>query len=312
MLNISIIIPSYNAKDELRECLKSVFKYINDLNFEVLVIDNASTEENVKMLENCFPQVVVIKNPTNLGFAKASNIGIKSSKGKYILLLNSDTKMIENTPKILCNFMERYEAYGIVSPLLVDMNTNKIQRSSRRRFPSLWREFLVLTSLARHNILNFLGCGFYVYDYERDKDVNVVPGTCMMIRRSAMEEIGLLDESFFFLGEDMDYCWRMRQAGWKVASLAQSRILHLHGGSYKTEEQRLKVSLEHCRSRSILFRKHKGIIYERIWRLLLSLASIGKITYQGILNLTNKDFKKNRYLLNYHFRIFRWAITKNY
>jgi len=269
--DFSIIIVNYNVKDLLIKCLESIFNFQKDLKFEVIVIDNHSDDQSTKMIKECFPNIKLFENKRNLGFSTACNQGIKESRGRYILLLNPDTEFTTGGINEMIKFMDSNHHVGICGPKMVDPQ-GKIQFSARS-FPS----YLTAISSSQ-SILNKLFPGnplsrkYLLKDHNhcREREVGWVSGSCLLARREVFEKIGLLDEQFFMYVEDVDFCYRAKQAGFSVYYFPNSVVIHHIGRS--TERRKLKMLVEHHRSMYYYYRKHhhpsvllKGIIFSAIW-----------------------------------------------
>lgn len=230
-MKLSIIIVNFNTKDLLRDCLNSIIHSIPCLagrqalnhplssNYEVIVVDNASSDESVKMLKKEFPQVKLIKNKRNLGFSKANNQGINKARGEYILLLNSDTEIVNNALKELVDFAESKNDLGMAGPKL--LNPDGRPQPSTAPFYTLPVAFLSL----------FGGDRFLRRSPVKTTPVDWVSGACFLIKKAIIDKIGLLDEKFFMYAEEMEYCFRAKKAGYQVYFYPQAEVIHLGEGS---------------------------------------------------------------------------------
>ena len=269
MLDLSIIIVSWNVKGLLRRCLDSIFQHpTSNLQFEVIVVDNASSDGSVEMVRAEFPQVRLMANEENLGFTRANNQGIAASRGRYVLLLNPDTEVLGDALGAMVDYMDVHPDVGALGPML--LNPDGSVQSSRRRFPTLATALLESTvfqwELSRDNrILR----RYYVLDRPDDEvqEVDWVTGACILVRREAIEEVGLLDEGFFMYSEELDWCRRAKEQGWKVVYLPTARVIH-YGG--KSSEQVVPFRhIQFQRSKVRYFRKHHGPLWAWILRLFL-------------------------------------------
>ncbi|MHA1742860.1 glycosyltransferase family 2 protein [candidate division KSB1 bacterium] len=240
---ISIIIVNWNSSGLLRNCLNSIIETNLDRNYEIIVVDNASTDDSVKMVKSEFPDVVLIENKENLGFAKANNIGIKASNGDIILLLNSDAELkTPNTLKKVNQFLAKHSEIGILGLNLIF--PNGVPQSPGGKFISTWQLFkqqiLLLNSPLAYQVKSKLqpakNTQFYEIDY--------VTGACFFVRKEVIRDVGLLNESFFMYGEDMEFCYRAKQKGWRSAILPSIEVVHSKGQSTKKNiEQILSHSI---------------------------------------------------------------------
>lgn len=242
--DISIIIVSYNTKDITLRCIRSIYHYTEKTSIEIIVIDNASRDGSVDAIRREFKEVLIIENKDNLGFSKANNIGIKQAKGEYICLVNSDIELIENTFDMMYEFMEKNPSIGVAGPKTV----NKDQRISPnvKRLPTLWNcfcdSFFLSKALSRFPL--FEGREVKNFNFNEQKNIEVLAGCFMLIRRQALNEVGLLDESFFFYGEDTDWCKRFGDNRWQIYYWPATTVIHLENASSKKENIRFLKELE--------------------------------------------------------------------
>ncbi|MFH1890372.1 MAG: glycosyltransferase family 2 protein [Candidatus Kuenenbacteria bacterium] len=228
-MKLSIIIVSWNVREYLKKCLESIFKHTQDIDFEVIVVDNASKDNSAEMVQDKFPEANLIANKKNLGFARANNQGIGKAQGKYILILNDDTELIDNSLKKLIDLMEKNQEWAIAGCRL--LNSGRSLQKSVRRFPKFFDQFLILVKLHhlpffKKYLNNYLAKDF---DYTRTQQVDQIMGAFMMVRKSVFEKIGKFDEKYFYWFEEVDLCKRAVDAGLKVFYTPQVSMIH-HGG----------------------------------------------------------------------------------
>jgi len=262
MAELSIIIVNWNTKEYLLPCLREIFERGQGMSREVILIDNGSGDGSGDEVKKSFPSVHVIKNEENLGFAKAVNQGLKNSSGRYILLLNPDTQVKNGTTERLVSFMESSSDAAVAGAQLLNADGSK--QNSIANFPSLATELLNKRLLRWLFPKKFPGKG---RNYSEPIEVDSIIGACMMVRREAMEQVGLLDEDYFLFLEETDWCYRIKKAGWKVYHLPQAEIYHYQGKSAEREKKKAKI--EYYRSRYHFFKKNRGRLQEFI--LLLGL-----------------------------------------
>jgi GT2 family glycosyltransferase len=227
---ISVIIVSWNAKAFLLECIRSILTQPSPTSIEIIVVDNASSDGSPEAVREAFPAVKLIRNKHNYGFAKANNIGIRASKGDYLFLINSDVVVGDRCFGKMIQYMDQHRAVGMLGPRILGSN-GRLQRSCMG-YPSLWNAFtraLALDSLFPHSRL-VGGQLLTFWRHDDTRPVDVINGCFWMLRRSAMERVGLLDERFLIYGEDIDWCKRFNECGWKVVFLHDAEALH-HGGA---------------------------------------------------------------------------------
>lgn len=233
-MQLSIIIVNYNVKAFLQQALHSIYKSLSGISAEIIVVDNNSVDGSLQMLENNFPDVHVIPNDTNVGFAKANNQALKLARGKYVWLLNPDTLVQEDTPSKLIEYMEDHPAVGLCGCKILNAD-GSLQLACRRKFPTPWVSFTKLSGLAKLFPKSKL-FGQYNLTYlnpEVETPVDAVSGSCMFTRREAIDVVGLLDEDFFMYGEDLDWAFRFHKAGWEVRYTPITSIVHYKGESSK-------------------------------------------------------------------------------
>lgn len=253
--DVSIVIISWKMKDLLHKCLQTIYKFTKDVSFEVIVIDNNSLDGTSEMIETNFPHIKLIKNSENKGVAPARNQGLKEAKGKYILILDADMELVENSVKKLFDFMEATPSCGIVGGKLVDKNLNL--QYSCKRFPTLlafifrrleWIKPIKNSSTLRHHTMED-------WDHNEIKEVDYVIGACQFFRKEVIEKIGFYDDKIFYGPEDIDFCLRIWKAGWKVYYYPHTYIIH-HEQRITKKNLFSKISLKHFAGIFYLYRKY--------------------------------------------------------
>jgi len=281
-MDISVIIVNYNVRDFLSNALTSLQKSLKGFKSEIIVVDNASDDGSVELLKKNFPKVHLLINRTNLGFAKANNQALEISKGRYKLLINPDTLVQENTIKESVSFFESHKDAGMVGCKILNPD-GTFQLPCRRSFPTPWIAFTKtfgLSSLFPKSKL-FARYNLTYLDPGKTCEVDALSGSFMMLKREVYEKIGGLDETFFMYGEDLDWCYRVRQAGWKVFYVPTTSIIHYKGESTKRSDiDELKVFYNAMR---LFVRKHHSgsplfewFIYSGIY-MRKFLADVGRI-----------------------------------
>ncbi len=254
-VDISIVIISWKMRDLLERCLKTIYNFTSDVSFEVIVIDNNSQDGTSEMVEKLFPQIKLIKNSENRGVAPARNQGIKETKGKYILILDADMELIDNSIKHLYDFMEKNPDAGIVGCKLVDKDFNL--QSSCKRFPTLlaflfrrmeWIDAVRNSKTLRHHTMED-------WDHNEISTVDYLIGACQFFRREVIEKIGMYDEKIFYGPEDIDFCLRIWKAGWKVYYYPFTKIIH-HEQRITKKNLFSKISFKHIAGIIYLYRKY--------------------------------------------------------
>jgi len=275
---LSIIIVNYNSLEYLVHCIESIFQNPPNFDYEIIIVDNASTDDSIKKLKLDYSHLKVILNTENKGFAYANNQAINLAEGKYIMLLNPDTLVLESSIDNMFSFMEKNNEVGIVGPMIINAD-GTFQPQCKRGFPtpsSVLSYFLCLHKIFPKN--KTFGKYLLTYlDQNELNEVDSVSGACMFVRRQVFKEVGLLDEDYFMFGEDIDLCFRAKQKGWKICYFPVSKIVHLggHGGTFSRP---FKTTYNFFKSAHLYYKKnlsHKYnflfnfIIYFGIWALFL-------------------------------------------
>ncbi len=236
-MDLSIIIVNHNTKKLLLDCLVSVFSQTKDIDFEVLVVDNNSTDNSVELIKLLFineltsSRIKIIKNKENLGFAKANNQGIEQAQGEYIILLNSDTKIIDQALVKLVRFAEKQPGLGVAGPRLV--NADSSSQPSAAPFYTL-----PVTAVSL-----FKGDRWLRQSPAQARPVDWVSGACFLIKREVIEKIGFLDEKFFMYVEEMEYCYRAKKAGLTTFFYPGVEVVHLERGGQSGDWQRRQQAI---------------------------------------------------------------------
>ena len=224
---LSIVIVTWNTRDLTLALLRSLFRSAPESPFEVIVVDNASIDGTADEIAQHFPRVVLVRNNANAGFASGNNQALRISSGRYILLLGSDTEMIDNSIQRMLEFLSTSEVGAVSCRLL---NPDRTPQRSCRRFPTLWdglMTYLSLDGLAPHYTMK----GF---DYYKTQDVEQPAATCLMLKRKVIDEAGMFDERYAILYNDVDLCKRIRDRGWRIVYLASAEVIH-HGSRSTTQ-----------------------------------------------------------------------------
>ncbi len=255
-MDISVIIVNWNTKGFLEQCLESLTVAPPSRSTEIIVVDNASSDESPEMVEDKFPQVKLIRSHENLGFAKGNNLGIQHSSGRYISLVNSDVRVLPGCLDALAEYLDQNLTVGNVGPRI--LNPDMTLQSSCRRFPTLWNNFCSATGLATAFKCSrvFSGEHMLFFTHDRIKAVEALVGCFWMLRRDAIRDVGLLDEGFFMYGEDVDWCRRCWNADWQIVFLPTAQAIHHRGGS--SRQQGVRIAVVQQSSVFHYWSKHKG------------------------------------------------------
>jgi len=245
MIDLSIIIMTRNNSRLLSECISSIISATKKISYEIIVVDNASTDGSVPMVKKDFPQVLLIQNKENMGFSKSNNLGLKKANGRYSMLLNNDTKIMDGAFDLLVDHMDKDPKAGAIGPML--LNTDM----------SAQRQGSILGGRSRIS--------------GKPKEVDFIMGACLMVRKEAIEQVGLMDENFVFYNDDLDWCKRIKKGGWKLVFYPNAKIVH-YGGYSSGRTFNSMLFVEGFRGGLYYCKKHYiGPAYY-IYRILLPIA----------------------------------------
>jgi GT2 family glycosyltransferase len=257
-VKLSIVIPTYNALEWIQGCIDSIALHRPSADFEIIAVDDASSDDTIAMVRQQFPFVRLFANDKNLGFGKTVNVGLKAAAGDYVLVLNNDTWMHEGTLDAMIAFLDTHADVGIVGPKLLN-GDGSLQQQSRRRVPTPFAALLYFTGIARLFPKNPRVAGYLMTagDENQTTEVDSVSGACLMVRRAVVDAIHGFDPEYYLYGEDMDFCWRAKLAGWKVIYYPDAAITHF-GGQGGTGKKKLYATIEWHRAMWIFYRKHRA------------------------------------------------------
>jgi len=283
-MDLSIIIVNYNTRRLTLDCLHSVYASVTGYTYEVLLIDNNSSDDSVSSIRNEFPQVGLIENKENAGFSRANNQGIRLARGQYILLLNSDTIVEPDTFQIMLDYMNRHPEIGAAGCKVV-LPDGSLDKACKRGFPTPSASFYYAFGFSKlfpdRPRFNQYQLGYLNPDEEYEVDCLV--GAFMMVRRKTIEEVGMLDEEFFMYGEDVDWCYRIKEAGWQIYYYPRTKIIHYKGASSRRKPY--KIIYEFHRAMILFHRKH----YKRNYSFVTNAAVyMGVAVKFGLALLKNK------------------------
>jgi GT2 family glycosyltransferase len=266
--DLSVVIVSWNARKFFLDCLRSIKEQRCRHALEIIVVDNASSDGSAEAALEAFPEIRMIRNPDNLGFAKANNIGIREATGRHICLMNSDILLLPECLDRLIEFMDRTPRAAVAGPRV--LNPDGTIQPTCKHFPSLFRSFCRM--LAIDSLL--ARAGFFVIAgwHDQTEMVEMLGACLILVRREAMEEVGLLDEAFFFYGEDVDWCKRFHDAGWDLVYFPEARAIHFGGAS--SANQPIRFFLEMQKADLQYWRKHHSAPAVLAYRLMLALHQI--------------------------------------
>jgi GT2 family glycosyltransferase len=278
-IETSIIIVSWNVQELLRACLNSLeLTQYEGQKIEVIVVDGGSKDGSVEMIRQDFPLVKLVAREDNVGFPKGNNLGMAQAKGDYFLLLNPDTEVIDDAPGTMVSFLKNNPQVGAVGPRL--LNPDGTIQSSRRRFPTFATavfESTWLESRAPRSLLD----QYYMNDLPEDESVEVdwLVGACLMVRREVYTSVGPMDEDYFMYSEELDWCRRIKENGWKIVNLPDAKVIHHYGKSSDQAIVQRHINFQQAKLR--YFRKFHGretaiflrsvLLTNYAWQILVEL-----------------------------------------
>lgn len=295
-MKLSIVIVSWNTCDLLRRCLETVFAHPPNAPFAVWVVDNNSQDDSVAMVRQTFPQVHCLVNNHNPGFAGGNNQAIAASSSEYVLLLNPDTEVRPGALTALVDFLDSQPAAGAAGSMLLNPD-GSLQPSC---YPMLtgWRELWRML-----NLDGFWPIGEYHmhrWDTSQPRQVEVIQGASLIIRREVLNAVGLLDESYFMYTEEVDLCYRMQAAGWLLYWVPQSQVVHYGGQS--TRQVAAEMFLHLYGSKIHFFRKHYGRFTTTLYKCTLGLTATLRLALSPLVWLRPADIRRTQLALarNYY------------
>lgn len=293
----TIVVVSFNTQSLLRECLQSVRRAEGGARRCTVVVDNASSDGSVAVVQREFPNIRLMSNEENRGFAAANNQAMASARGRYVLLLNSDTVVLGDVLQKSVEYMDAHPDVGAMGCRV--LNPDGSLQLSAFMYPSLLNLLLLTVGVEDRSSPRFCGRR-KILDWDRtsERDVDVIAGCYLIVRREVIEQVGMLDESFFFYGEETDWCRRIREAGWKVRFAPVGEIIHHGNASARQLNSRRDVLLTQALVR--LHRKHGGIIAAAAaWAILFAFNVSRALGWSalGLLRRSEQTLERGR-----HFR----------
>jgi hypothetical protein len=281
-MKLSIIIVSWNVTNDLLNCLASLDACPVCADAEIIVVDNASTDGTPDAIKNAYPGVRLVENPENMGFARANNIGMDTSRGDYVLLLNPDTIAAPGAVDTLVRFLDDNPDVGAVGPKI--LNTDGTVQGSVRRFPT-FRGVLYshtvcrLLRLFRRQYVEWMMKDF---TFDTQTDVDQIMGAAMLVRRSVIDRVGLFDADFFMYFEEVDWCCRIKQASWRIVFLPDAVVTHLGGQSSRQVPLKRIMMLQ---SLVAFFRKHRSPTQTALFLLFFKTALVFRNIFHLLIGL---------------------------
>ena len=300
-IDLSIIIVNYNTKDFLKKCLESLYSSIagSSLLVEIIIVDNGSTDGSLQFINSLKEKdlnLKIIDNKSNLGFAKANNLAIKKSSGRYVLFLNPDTIVQKETLKIMIEFMDKNPKVG-ASTCRVELTDGRLDQACHRGFPTVWNSFCYFSGLEKVFPKSKIFAGYSLTYLPLDKthEIDAGCGAFLIVRQPVGETIGWFDEDYFWYGEDLDFCYRLKQKGWQVMFVPTTKIIHWKGAasgilkhsqkvSSASKETKIKAAKASVKVMRIFFQKHYQDKYPKIvyWLVMVGIKLLEKIRLSKI------------------------------
>ncbi len=304
---LSVVIVSYNTRDMTLQCLRALHIALNDMKAEIFVVDNASSDGSAEAIGRDFPNVNLLKNENNHGFGAANNQAIRLAQGEFVLLLNSDAFPAQSAIDRLIECARNQPRGAVFGPRL--LNEDGSLQHSCYRFPSpiksIWENLLLASTFPNHPIFG----DYRNWPHDAQREVDFVIGACWLVRRTAIEEIGLFDEEFFLYSEETDWAKRFQKAGWKTFFVPEAEVTHLGGISGATQADR--VFCEFHRGQERFMRKHYGQFGLTIYRLTTVMGACLRIILFETAGFLRPDSRsKCKSLVAQWKRILLWTIGK--
>ncbi len=309
-LALTVVVVTWNSSEPLATCLHALQTDWVEIPSELFIVDNASVDGSADVARQIAPWAQIIKNQNNRGFAAATNQALVKARGRYVALLNPDAEVLDHALTSLVRYMDSMPDVGAAGPMILTLS-GEVDFRCARRFPTLWTEFCEVSGLTRrfprHRL--FSGAPMGHWDHRDPRDVDALSGACMVIRREALDRVGLLDESFFMYSEDTELCFRLKQAGWRIVYWPQARIRHW--GGYSASQVQDAMGVEALRSTNYLFRKCYGIVPAVAHRLMVTIVTMGKLVVfamRWLATVNSEQRARFVHKLMLHWQVLRWAL----
>ena len=309
-LALTVVVVTWNSSGPLVNCLRALDAERMVISLELFVVDNASTNGSTDVARQVAPWAQVIENHNNRGFAAANNQALTQAQDRYVALLNPDAEILDHALASLVRYMDKVPDVGAAGPMILTPS-GEVDFRCARRFPILWAEFCEVSGLTRrfprHRL--FSGASMGHWDHRDPRDVDALSGACMVVRREALDQVGLLDEGFFMYSEDTELCFRLKRAGWRVVYWPEARVRHW--GGYSTSQVRDAMGVEALRSANRLFRKCYGAGSAVAHRLMVAAVTAGKLVAFAACRLAARNASQRArfaHKLALHCQVLRWAL----
>jgi hypothetical protein len=309
-IDVSVCIVNWNTGKLLDNCIRSIKEKTRGLSYEIIIVDNNSSDNSVSMIKSNHPECVLIESGKNLGFAKGNNEAVKKASGRYILYLNPDTELITNALCGMYRFLEVNADFGAVGCTLIT-SEGKIQFTCARTFPTPLNQFSLLAMLnrlfPRSKNLSTIEMGYW--DHADSREVDCLSGACIMARHAIVETLRGFDEEYFMYAEDVDLCYRIRKGSWKIYYLAEERIFHHEGASSKKKTNRHFSSLMQRASNFYFLKKNFGYKTALEFKVAVGVGSIIRLSALVLLTpflVASKRMSTD--IFSKYFNLLLWSI----
>lgn len=301
-MDLTIIIVNWNTRELLDKCLASVYASQTNLKFDVWVIDNQSFDNSIEMIRENYPNTILIKNENNVGFAQANNQAINKSSSEFVMLLNPDTIVDKDVLDGLIGYLEGHPDVGAAGPML--LNPDGTLQESAYPEPTLWREFWRLFHL---DLFKHLGTyPMAEWNHSDLRDVDVLMGACFLVRRKVLDQVGLLDENFFMYSEEVDFCKRIRDFGWRIVWFPTVKVIHFGGQSTSQVQQEMFLQL--YQGKIQYFRKHNSLAVVWAYKFVLFMAAIIRLFLTPFAFFEGSAEKDEHLKLSGNYRRLLWSL----
>lgn len=310
-MELSILYVNWNSSEFLRKSIQSVYRHTRNTRFEVIVVDNASSHDDIAPFERDFPGVRVIRNRTNVGFAAANNLAFRASCGNCVLLLNPDTELLEPSIDTLMRHLKRLPDAGILGCKLLNSD-GSVQISSIQRTPTLLNQVIDVEYLQlRWPHFPIWKIGPLFASDISVIEVDAIPGACMLLRREVFERVGGLTEDYFMYAEDLDLNYKLRRLGFRSYYVGETAIVH-HGGRSSARQTLSHWSrLMQCRAMKRYFRKTHGMAYEYLYQAAVGVVALVRVAVAALIACVVRDAPTQQNLGEARrkwWAVFRWSI----
>ena len=303
-MDLSIVIVNWNTKERIKQCLASIYAYAPSCEFEILVVDNASRDGSPEMVQENFPSVRLIANRTNTGFARANNQAIRQSKGRYVLLLNPDTRVKPGAFDHLIRYLDMTTDAGAAGGRILNPD-GSLQVSCYPR-PTLFREFWRMFHL---DVIKPIAA--YPMDWwyqDKPRRVDVLLGACLITRKEVIENVGMMDEDYFVYSEEVDLCYRIQKAGWNLYWVPGAEIIHF--GAQSTRQVAEEMFLRLYQGKVLYFRKHRSRIVVWVYKTILLSATVGRLMISPFAYLEKSPKRDDLLTLASYYRRLLFSLSE--